>query len=187
MDEALISEGVRMILAGVGEDPERDGLRDTPARVARSMAELCGGYEMDPKDILAAQFDGGTYNAMVVLREVDFFSLCEHHTLVFHGVASLAYIPRARVVGLSKLARLVECFARRLQIQERMTSQIGEALQEHLNPIGWGVEVRAQHMCMAARGVGKQRSEMVTTALGGAFLSDSSVRTEFLSRLTRVG
>jgi GTP cyclohydrolase I len=168
------------MLLSIGEDADREGLVKTPARVARALGEMTAGYRRDIADVLSTTFESEGYDEMVVLREVDFFSLCEHHMLPFYGTATVAYIPDGRVAGLSKLARLVDAFARRLQIQERMTKQVGEALEEHLKPRGWGVAIKAKHLCMAARGVGKQRSEMVTTALGGLFKEDAKAREEFL-------
>lgn len=180
-DLAKIEEGVRLILEGIGEDPSREGLQDTPIRVARAWRELASGlWKYDPAVILSARFAKDGYDQMVALREVDFFSVCEHHLLPFYGTATVVYIPGDRVVGLSKLARLVECYARRPQIQERMTRQIGDALQAHLSPLGWGVCLKARHLCMAARGVSKHRAEMVTTALGGVVMHDPKARDEFL-------
>jgi GTP cyclohydrolase I len=180
-DEVKIQAGVRLILEGIGEDITREGLRDTPERVTRAWKELASGlWKYDPATILSTRFASDGYDQMIVLREVDFFSLCEHHLLPFYGSATVVYIPRDRVVGLSKLARLVECYARRPQIQERMTRQIADALREHLQPQGWGVCIKARHLCMASRGVSKQRSEMVTTALGGAIADDAKAREEFL-------
>lgn len=166
----------------VGEDPTREGLVGTPDRVARAYLELLAGYGQNPSDILgSAAFNSEGYDQMVILKDVSFYSLCEHHLLPFIGSATVAYIPSGgRVVGLSKLARLVDCFARRFQIQERMTHQIADALKEHLNPRGWGVTVRAQHLCMCARGVGKPNAAMVTTALGGAIREDEKARLEYM-------
>ena len=138
------------------------------------------GYGQDPEKILSANFASEGYDELVILRDVDFYSLCEHHLLVFAGRATVAYLPNGRVVGLSKLARLVDCFARRLQLQERLTRQIAEAVETHLRPRGHGVIVRATHFCMCARGVGKPRAEMVTSALGGSLKEDASARSEFL-------
>lgn len=175
------SKAARAMLVAIGEDPQREGLIKTPDRVAKGMAELLQGYKLNPAKLLATTFDADGYNEMVTLRDVDFYSMCEHHMLPFIGSATLGYIPKFRVVGLSKLARLVDCFARRLQIQERMTQQIGESLERHLEPHGWGVVVRAKHLCMCARGVNKQRGEMLTSAVGGLFKSDARARQEFLS------
>ncbi len=175
---------VQGMLRGIGEDPDREGLRDTPKRVVESWKELYGGYQQDPAEILARDFDGNGYDEMIVLRDIEMFSTCEHHLLPFFGRAHIAYIPGKRVVGLSKLARLVECFARRLQIQEKLTREIADAIQKHLNPVGVGVIIEAQHMCMVARGVGKQNSVMTTSALLGQF-REQQVRSEFLALVKR--
>ena len=180
MDLKAVEAAVKQLLFALGEDPEREGLLATPDRVARAYQELLGGYSIDPVHVLSKSFAKDGYDEMVVLREVDFYSLCEHHLLPFYGTATVAYIPKARVVGLSKLARVVEVFARRLQIQERMTAQIAQAIQDALDPIGYGVIVKARHLCMCSRGVGKPRSEMVTSALGGALRLDPKARMEFL-------
>lgn len=178
--EAL--RGVRALLEYIGEDPDREGLRDTPGRVVRAWDEMCEGYAMDPAQILQRNF-GANYNEMICVPNVEFFSTCEHHMLPFVGVAHVAYIPGVkpcRVVGLSKLARLVDCFARRLQIQEKMTCQIADAIEEHLKPRGVAVVVNARHMCMSCRGVKKQNSSMVTSAMRGAFIA-AETRAEFLA------
>lgn len=177
-----VEDAVRTILDSVGEDPDRDGLRATPGRVARAFAELTQGYAMDPAAILATTFDE-KFDEMVVLRGVRFTSLCEHHLLPFTGTATVGYIPSpgGGVVGLSKLARLVECYARRLQVQERMTEQIGDALAEHLSPQGAGVVLRAHHSCMGIRGVRQTEAEMVTSALAGVLRDDPAARAEFLA------
>lgn len=181
-----VEGAIRDLINAVGEDPSREGLRVTPERVARSMGQLLAGYARDPAQILSAQFETDGYDQMVVLRKVDFYSLCEHHMLPFFGHAAIGYLPGAKVVGVSKLARLVECYARRLQIQERMTQEIGKAMQAVLQPRGWGVIVEARHLCMAARGAEKHRSRMVTSALGGALRTNENARAEFL-RLAGVG
>lgn len=164
-------KAVRDLLLALGQDVTREGLVKTPARVARAYAEMLAGYQQDPAEILRTSFaESENYNDMIVLRDVPFTSLCEHHMIPFIGSATVAYWPRfgGSVVGLSKLARLVECFARRLQLQERMTKQIADALQRHLQPSGFGVVVRAQHQCMCARGV-KKSGAMVTRTIGGVF------------------
>lgn len=171
---------VRNLLLAVGENPEREGLKETPGRVARSFAEMLAGYRQDPAKILACDFGSERYDEMVVLRAIPFHSLCEHHLLNFSGTATVAYLPMERVVGISKLARLVECYARRLQIQERMTVQIADALAEHLKPRGWGVRIEAQHLCMRARGVRIEPGPLVTTAVGGLIKEDEKARAEFL-------
>ena len=169
---------VRTLLLWMGEDPNRDGLIATPERVARAMAELTSGYALDPKEILTRSFEV-KYDEMILLRRISFHSLCEHHLLPFHGTASVGYIPQQKVVGISKLARLVEAYAKRLQIQERMTNQIAEAVQTHLNPLGVGVIVKAHHLCMGCRGVKKPQTEMITSAMYGIFRT-TEARAEFL-------
>jgi GTP cyclohydrolase I len=177
----LAEELVREMVAMIGENPDREGLLDTPKRVVKSWKELYAGYQMNPGDILKTSFaEKAGYDQMVVLRDIDYFSTCEHHLLPFFGRVHVAYIPGEAVVGISKLARLVECFARRLQIQEVMTSQIADSIMDHLKPHGVGVMVEGQHFCMTARGVKKQEARMVTSALRGDFLS-SAVRQEFFS------
>ena len=173
---------VEAMIDAIGETPAREGLHDTPARVVKSWDELYRGYKLNPKTILERRFSTEKYDQMVVLRDIELFSTCEHHMLPFFGKAHVAYIPgeHNEVVGLSKLARLVECFSRRLQIQERLTQQIGNALWENLNPKGVGVMIEAQHFCMIARGINKQNSVMVTSSLHGVFKEDNKVRNEFL-------
>lgn len=173
---------VRKLLTDViGADANREGLRDTPARVVNAWAHWCSGYAMDPKEILKVFEDGATgYDEMVLVRDIPLYSKCEHHLADIFGTACVAYIPNGRIVGLSKLSRLVECFARRLQVQERLTVQIADALQEHLNPLGVGVLIRARHMCMESRGISQQGHHTVTTALRGAMRTDPRTRSEFL-------
>lgn len=171
------------LLQFLGEDPSRDGLVDTPARYLRAWNELCAGYDQDPKDILNKSFENdGEYNQMVVLRDIEVCSTCEHHLLPFIGKAHVAYIPSAegRIVGISKLARLVHCFARRLQVQERLTEQIADALEESLSPVGVAVFIQCQHLCMRARGVGERDATMITSALRGLY-KEEAPRLEFLS------
>lgn len=171
-------EGVVALLRMVGEDPGREGLLETPRRVVRAFREMTAGYDEDPAEILSKTFDEAT-DELIVLRGIDFHSMCEHHLLPFVGTASVGYLPGA-VVGISKLARLVHCFARRLQIQERITRQIAEAVEQHLGARGTGVIVRARHMCMGCRGVRQPSSEMVTSAMLGVLRSDAAARGEFL-------
>lgn len=175
------TEAVRTVLLALGEDPDRDGLADTPARVMRALTEMTAGYAEDPAAILATTFDVSC-DELVVVRDIEFVSLCEHHLLPFVGSASIGYLPGARVVGLSKLARLTQTFARRLQVQERMTGQIAEAIMEHLDARGVGVVVEASHSCMAARGI-RAKGTMVTSALLGDLRSNLALRSEFLSLL----
>lgn len=176
---AYAEDLVRRILDVIGEDPNREGLLETPARVVRSWHELFAGYAQDPATILARDFDREDYDQMIVCRDIEFHSTCEHHFLPFFGTATIAYIPNEKIVGLSKLARLVDAFARRLQIQERMTAQIAAALETHLRPRGCAVVIEAKHYCMICRGVRKQESSMVTSALKGDFFTDAKSRAEF--------
>jgi GTP cyclohydrolase I len=167
----------------IGEDPTRDGLLDTPKRVLKAWDALYQGYKENPKEILGRTFQNEEhYDEMVILRNIEFYSMCEHHMLPFFGQAHIAYIPNpeGRVVGISKLARLVDCFARRLQIQERLTRQIVDAIEENLQPLGAACFIEAQHLCMKARGVEKQNSVMVTSALTGVFKQKDASRLEFL-------
>lgn len=172
-------DAVVRLLQWVGEDPGRDGLRDTPGRVVRALRDLCGGYTIDPAVVLDRCFDVA-HDEMIVVRRVPFHSLCEHHLLPFTGHATVAYIPNERLVGLSKLARVVDLFARRLQVQERLTNQIADAIDEHLDPAGVGVIVTAVHSCMAHRGIQKH-AEMVTSSVRGAMREDPSARHELLA------
>jgi GTP cyclohydrolase I len=171
------------MLQYIGEDVTRDGLKDTPARVIRSWGELYSGYKQDPMEILSKVFENSEkYNEMVLLRDIEFYSTCEHHLLPFFGKAHIAYIPgeTGKVVGISKLARLVECFSRRVQIQERLTKQIHDAINEALQPLGVAVLIEAKHMCMIARGIQKQNASMSTSAISGVF-EKPEVRAEFFS------
>ena len=180
IDQEKIATGVRMILEGLGENLEREGLRDTAERVARMYAELLQGAHEDPREHLTVVFDE-QHDEMVVVRDVPFSSLCEHHLLPFHGRVHAAYIPHGKVVGLSKIPRVIEAFARRLQVQERMTSQIADLLMEELDAQGVGVVIEASHTCMTMRGIKKPGSLMVTSAMRGTFRSNQATRSEFLS------
>ena len=180
IDQARVEAAVREFLLGIGEDPDRDGLRDTPERVARACSEVFAGVGADPADILATTFDLG-HDELVLVRDIDVASMCEHHLLPFTGVAHVAYIPSAHLVtGLSKLARLVDAFARRPQVQERLTSQIADALVEYVKPQGVLVVLECEHMCMAMRGVRKPGSKTVTSAVRGA-LRNPATRAEAMS------
>lgn len=168
------------ILGILGEDPEREGLVKTPIRVAKSMDFLTHGYRQDPKEILKSALFHEDYKQIVVVKDIEIYSLCEHHMLPFFGKAHIGYIPNGTIVGLSKIPRVVECFARRLQLQERLTSQIKDCLQEVLNPIGVAVVIEAQHLCMSMRGIQKQNSVTTTSEFTGAFLKNENTRQEFM-------
>jgi GTP cyclohydrolase I len=182
--EVDIQDAVLRILEYIGEDPKREGLRDTPERVVRSWRELFAGYHMKAEDVLKREFERDGYDEMIMCRHIDFYSTCEHHLQPFFGTAHVAYIPKEKVVGLSKLARLVDVFARRLQIQERLTEQIASALENHLQPLGVAVLIEAKHFCMMCRGVQKQNSCMTTSSLKGVF-RNAEPRAEFLSLVAR--
>ncbi len=182
-DERPIVDAVRAILVAIGEDPAREGLADTPGRVERQWAELTSGYSADPAISLGTTFEVD-YDEMVVVRDIAFYSLCEHHLLPFHGRVQVGYLPRGRVVGLSKIPRLVEAFAHRLQVQERMTQQIAETLMTHLDPKGVAVVVEAAHLCTMMRGVRQQEAVMITSAMLGTFRSDARTRSEFLTLIS---
>ena len=180
-DEGRIAALVRELLVELGEDPGRDGLKKTPARVAKSLAFLTRGYRQSLKKVVnGAYFSSGT-NHMVILKDIELYSLCEHHMLPFYGKCAIGYISKGKVLGVSKLARIVDMFARRLQIQERMTEEIADAVMREAGAEGVGVVIRARHLCMMMRGVEKQNSEMTTSAVLGSFRSDEKVRQEFLS------
>jgi GTP cyclohydrolase IA len=180
-----MEENVRRILEYMGEDPEREGLLKTPSRVARAFEYLTKGYTQDAKAILnQAKFTEEDYQEMVLVRDIDFFSLCEHHILPFFGRAHVAYIPKHHIVGLSKIPRLVEVFSRRLQVQERLTTQIANTLMEELDPLGVGVIIKAEHLCMRMRGVEKQNSVVTTSAMLGAFRAHQATREEFITLVT---
>jgi GTP cyclohydrolase I len=176
-------DAVRRLIKITGDDPDREGLRATPHRVIRAYYELFRGYDQDPNDLLKT-FDAGTYEGMVLLRDIEVYSMCEHHMLPFVGKAHIAYIPNGRVIGVSKLARLVDLYARRLQIQERLTEQVTSALMEHLKPRGVACMIEAVHFCMRMRGCSKQSSTMVTDSLKGDFLEEGPARNEFLQLVT---
>jgi GTP cyclohydrolase I len=176
---------IRQLLAELGEDPSREGLLNTPRRVEKALKFLTSGYTADVDTVLNNALFTVDYNEMVIVKDIDFYSLCEHHLLPFFGRCHIAYIPNGKVIGLSKIPRLVDVFARRLQIQERMTSQIAETIREKIHPLGVGVVIEATHLCMAMRGVEKQNSFAITSAMLGGFQNDARTRAEFLELLRR--
>lgn len=171
----------RELLARIGEDPTRDGLLDTPERIEKSIAFLTRGYSMDVKTVLHDALFDVEYDEMVIVRDIEFFSMCEHHMLPFFGKGHIAYVPNGKVIGLSKIPRLVDVFARRLQVQERLTTEIADAITDAINPQGVAVILEAQHLCMMMRGVEKQHSATVTSAMRGVFKAQLQTRNEFLS------
>jgi GTP cyclohydrolase I len=181
INEKKIASLVRSLLIELGEDPDREGLVKTPERVAKSYAFLTRGYRQDVKSVVnKAYFTSGT-NHMVILKDIELYSLCEHHMLPFYGKCAIGYISKGKVLGVSKLARIVDMFARRLQIQERLTEEIADAVMRETGAEGVGVVIQAKHLCMMMRGVEKQNSEMTTSAVLGSFLNDPAVRQEFMS------
>ena len=189
LDTASTQDLYRELLRRIGEDPSRDGLIDTPQRVEKSMDFLTRGYGQTVTEVLHNALFDVDYDEMVIVKDIEFFSLCEHHMLPFFGKAHIAYVPNGKVIGLSKTARLVDVFARRLQVQERLTSQVANAIQEAINPQGVAVILEAQHLCMMMRGVEKQHSSTITSAMLGVFKTQLQTRNEFLSlvRGTRNG
>jgi GTP cyclohydrolase IA len=179
--EAIVEE----LLRELGEDPRREGLQRTPARVERSLRFFTQGYEADPQKILNDAMFEESYNEMVIVKDIDFFSLCEHHMLPFFGRAHVAYVPNGRIVGLSKIARLVEMYSRRLQVQERLTNEIAHVIEKTLQPRGVAVILEAQHLCMMMRGVQKQNSYAISSAMLGEFESDPKTRSEFVQLIHR--
>lgn len=177
--DARIEDAVTNILESIGEDPEREGLLKTPSRVAKAYAELTAGYKVDPDALINDAIFTVHYDEMVVVRDIHFYSLCEHHLLPFYGHAHVAYVPNGKVIGLSKIPRIVEMYARRLQVQERMTVEIAEFLDMHLHPAGVAVVAEGVHMCSVMRGVRKENASMVTSAMRGVFKTDSKSRSEF--------
>ena len=184
VDQARIREAVRTILAAVGEDPDREGLKQTPARVARMFEELFSGLSEDPSVHLKALFDE-QHHEVVLVRDIPFSSTCEHHLMPFTGRAHVAYIPNGKVIGISKIGRIVDAFARRLQVQERLTTQVARAIEQHLDAVGVGVVIEARHLCMMMRGVEKQNSRAVTSCMLGRFRRDARTRAEFMDILKR--
>jgi GTP cyclohydrolase I len=175
-----IENNIKDLIGNLGEDTEREGLLKTPSRVAKAMEFLTSGYRQDVHEILNGAVFKEKYNEMVIVKEIDFFSMCEHHLLPFYGKAHIAYIPNGKILGLSKIPRVVEVFSRRLQVQERMTQQIADTLFETLEPDGVGVVIEARHLCMMMRGVEKQNSLATTSAMLGSFREDEKTRSEFL-------
>jgi GTP cyclohydrolase IA len=185
IDHDAIVKSTRDILEAVGEDPERDGLKRTPERVAKMYRELLEGYRIDPVKLVNGALFDVEYEEMVIVRDIEFYSLCEHHTLPFLGRAHVAYIPNGKVIGLSKIPRIVDMFARRLQVQERMTRQVANFINIVLNPKGVAVVVEALHMCSMMRGVRKHDARMTTSTMLGAFQTDQTTRMEFLDNISR--
>lgn len=185
IDYEAVRKAVSEIIKAVGEDPEREGLQNTPARVSRMYAELLSGYGADPQKIINEALFNINYDEMVLVRDIEFYSLCEHHMLPFLGRAHVAYLPKGKVIGLSKIPRIVDMYARRLQVQERMTRQIADLLQKILEPQGVAVVVEAVHMCSMMRGVKKHDARMTTSAMHGAFRANLATRQEFLDNISR--
>ena len=183
MNKGRVKAAIEVLLTEIGEDPTRDGLARTPDRVAKALEFLTSGYEQDIDAVMNDALFSVDYSEMVIVKDIDFYSLCEHHLLPFFGKCHIAYLPRDRVVGLSKISRLVDVFSRRLQIQERLTNQIAEMISEKLNPLGVGVVVEATHLCTLMRGVEKQNSFALTSAMLGSFRENARTRMEFLELL----
>lgn len=184
-DQDTIRKAAKEILVAVGEDPTREGLRRTPLRVAQMYEELLSGYNIDPDKVVNGALFQVEYDEMVLVRDIEFYSLCEHHMLPFMGRAHVAYIPNGKVIGLSKIPRIVDMFARRLQVQERMTRQIADFIRDLLNPQGVAVVVESLHLCMMMRGVKKNNARMTTSAMHGAFRANLATRQEFLDNISR--
>ena len=182
VDERKIKQAVLSIIEAIGEDPTREGLIETPRRIADMYADIFSGLDMDPRDALVVGFDEG-HHEMVILKDIPFYSMCEHHFLPFFGLAHVGYIPKGRIAGASKVARAVDILAKRPQLQERLTTQIAEAMVEALKPNGVAVVIEAEHMCMTMRGVKKPRSKIVTSAMRGIFRENPATRAEFMSLL----
>jgi GTP cyclohydrolase I len=176
-----LASNIKSVLSEIGENPEREGLLKTPERVAKSMKFLTDGYKQDPAKIIQSAMFSEEYSQMVLVKDIELYSLCEHHMLPFFGKAHVAYIPNGHIVGLSKIPRIVDVFARRLQVQERLTDEIKDCIQETLNPKGVAVVIEAQHLCMQMRGVQKQHSSTTTSAFSGILMSDEKTRAEFMN------
>ena len=187
IDQSRIEKAFTEIIEALGEDPNREGLLETPARVARFYAEVFGGIHVDPGDVIDAFFGDEHYQEIVMVKEIPFYSMCEHHFVPFHGQAHVAYMPRGRVTGLSKLARLVDGYARRPQMQERLTAQVANCLDDRLNPLGVLVVIEAEHLCMSMRGVKKPGSKTVTSAVRGVMETNPATRAEAMSLLFNTG
>jgi len=185
--EAALEQLIREILKEVGEDPSREGLERTPSRVAKTYRDLTAGYAQNVRDVLNGALFTEEYDEMVVVKDIDFYSLCEHHLLPFFGKCHIAYMPSRKIVGLSKMPRLVEMFSRRLQVQERLTTQIAQTIEDVLQPRGVAVVMEALHMCMLMRGVEKQNSKAVTSAMLGAFRDNAETRAEFMELIKSRG
>jgi GTP cyclohydrolase I len=183
-DLPAITSSVSEILKAIGEDPTREGLVRTPERVARAYQEILGGYKIDPVQLINGALFTVDYDEMVIVKDIEYYSLCEHHMLPFFGKAHVAYVPKGKVLGLSKIPRIVDMFAHRLQVQERMTQQIAEFIQEVINPWGVGVVIEGQHLCMMMRGIKKEQAKMTTSAMLGGFRKRLETRMEFLNRIS---
>ncbi len=181
MYNKILAKNIKAVLKEIGENPEREGLLKTPERVAKSLDFLTNGYDLDPAEILNTAMFKEQYSQMVLVKDIELYSLCEHHMLPFFGKAHVAYIPNGHIVGLSKIPRIVDVFARRLQVQERLTDQIKDCIQQTLNPKGVAVVIEAQHLCMQMRGVEKQHSSTTSSAFSGLFLKDEKTRSEFMN------
>ena len=179
-----LQDKYKVILEEIGENPEREGLLKTPERVAKAMQYLTHGYDLNPAEILQSAMFAEDYNQMVLVKDIELYSLCEHHMLPFFGKAHIAYIPNGHIVGLSKIPRVVDAFSRRLQVQERLTNEIRDCIQETLNPKGVAVVIEAQHLCMQMRGVQKQNSVTTTSAFSGAFMDSEKTRSEFMNLIS---
>lgn len=185
IDTEVVQSSIISLLAAFGENPDREGLKDTPARVARMYEELLEGYRVDPISLVNDALFDVEYDEMVIVRDIEFYSLCEHHMLPFIGRAHVAYLPKDRVLGLSKIPRIVDMFAKRLQVQERMTRQIAEFMRELLKPIGVAVVIEGLHLCATMRGVKKHNARMITSSMFGAFRTNLATREEFLANISR--
>ncbi len=185
MNADRIESLIRQILEEIGEDPDREGLRKTPRRIAKMFEEIFSGYRQNLDEVINGAIFSADYDEMIVVKDIDFYSMCEHHLLPFFGVAHVAYVPKGKVIGLSKIPRIVEMFSRRLQIQEKMTVEIAEAINKAINPLGVAVVLEAIHLCSVMRGIKKHRAKMITSAMLGIFKEDIRTRQEFLHNIGR--